>query len=232
MENKTGKPAIPAGRYLKYAIGEIILVVIGILIALQINNWNENRRLQKVKKNIYSIIKTDLKSDINNIDKVFKAMTPRDSVFKKVINKEITKEDYDNCEKCSFILYSYPDITLNSRGITLLENNSTVFDLQNDSLSVEISDFYKYFNTEIGVALTEVEQDYFDNYNYFKNNKPWFGDYINGIKNDELTNYVLNSDDYMNRVRSFYRLFYHSYLGHLKSYKEQAKLMIDKIEME
>jgi hypothetical protein len=41
MENKTGKPILSAGRYFKYAIGEIILVVIGILIALQINNWNE-----------------------------------------------------------------------------------------------------------------------------------------------------------------------------------------------
>ncbi len=41
---KTGKPALPAGRYFKYAIGEIVLVVIGILIALQINNWNENRK--------------------------------------------------------------------------------------------------------------------------------------------------------------------------------------------
>jgi len=36
-KNKTGK-------YLKYAIGEIVLVVIGILIALQINNWNEERK--------------------------------------------------------------------------------------------------------------------------------------------------------------------------------------------
>lgn len=36
-KNKTGK-------YLKYAIGEIVLVVIGILIALSINNWNENRK--------------------------------------------------------------------------------------------------------------------------------------------------------------------------------------------
>ena len=36
MKNETGK-------YLKYAIGEITLVVIGILIALQINNWNQNR---------------------------------------------------------------------------------------------------------------------------------------------------------------------------------------------
>ncbi len=35
-ENKTG-------RYLKYAIGEIVLVMIGILLALQVNNWNQNR---------------------------------------------------------------------------------------------------------------------------------------------------------------------------------------------
>jgi hypothetical protein len=42
-KNKTGK-------YFKYAIGEIVLVVIGTLIALQINNANENRLLNKVKQ--------------------------------------------------------------------------------------------------------------------------------------------------------------------------------------
>jgi hypothetical protein len=46
-KNKTGK-------YFKYAIGEIFLVVLGILIALQINNWNENRKKQ-ILKNEYKI---------------------------------------------------------------------------------------------------------------------------------------------------------------------------------
>ena len=51
------------GKYLKYAIGEIVLVVIGILIALQINNWNEDRLLRHQMKanltNLASAIKQD-----------------------------------------------------------------------------------------------------------------------------------------------------------------------------
>ncbi|PNQ73119.1 hypothetical protein C1T31_09010 [Hanstruepera neustonica] len=55
-ENKTGK-------YLKYAIGEIILVVIGILIALQINNWNNDRNDRKLEKHYLAGLINDLKSD-------------------------------------------------------------------------------------------------------------------------------------------------------------------------
>jgi bacteriorhodopsin len=40
-------------KYLWYAIGEIALVVIGILIALQINNWNESKKQEKNKNTIY-----------------------------------------------------------------------------------------------------------------------------------------------------------------------------------
>jgi len=45
IESSSGsKPASPIGGYTVYAIGEIALVVIGILIALQINNWNEENK--------------------------------------------------------------------------------------------------------------------------------------------------------------------------------------------
>ena len=226
-KNKTGK-------YLKYAIGEIALVVIGILIALQINNWNENRKLQNRMKSVYSIIKTDLVSDIKNIDIVLTNRTFRDSIFKKIINNDMTKEDYLNCEKCSYVLLGFLDLKLNTRGAKLLEENSAVFNSHQDSLSIEISNFYAYFNTEIGVALDEVIIDYEDNYSYFKNNKAWFKDYINKVKSDELINYQLTSSDYLNRVNYFYTLYYESfigesYLGHLRNYKENALLLIEKI---
>jgi hypothetical protein len=59
-ENKTGK-------YFKYAIGEIILVVIGILIALQINNWNEQRKVDREIVKVLSEIRSNLVNDSLNI---------------------------------------------------------------------------------------------------------------------------------------------------------------------
>ncbi|MFC7357695.1 DUF6090 family protein [Jejudonia soesokkakensis] len=53
-------------KYLLYAIGEIILVVIGILIALSINNWNEDRKERAREVNYLKNLKADLVSEINN----------------------------------------------------------------------------------------------------------------------------------------------------------------------
>ena len=50
-------------KYLKYAIGEIILVVIGILIALQINNWNENRKNESTESDYYCKLLDDFELD-------------------------------------------------------------------------------------------------------------------------------------------------------------------------
>ena len=63
-ENKTGKSALPSGRYFKYAIGEIILVVIGILIALQINNWNEDRKLKTEEQEILKSFRGTINEDL------------------------------------------------------------------------------------------------------------------------------------------------------------------------
>jgi len=49
--------------YLLYAIGEIILIVIGILIAVEINNWNESNKSNEDIKNVLSLIKDNLKGD-------------------------------------------------------------------------------------------------------------------------------------------------------------------------
>ena len=51
------------GEYLKYAIGEVILVVIGILIAISIDNWNEQNKNDKSINSHLEILKQNLNED-------------------------------------------------------------------------------------------------------------------------------------------------------------------------
>jgi len=60
-KNKTGK-------YFKYAIGEIVLVVIGILIALSINNWNEKQKLIKNEKELITSLKKEITNNILELE--------------------------------------------------------------------------------------------------------------------------------------------------------------------
>lgn len=57
-------------RYFKYAIGEIILVVIGILIALQVNNWNERQKLNEERLELIGALSSDLTATRRQIEKL------------------------------------------------------------------------------------------------------------------------------------------------------------------
>lgn len=78
MENKTG-------RYFRYAFGEIILVVIGILIALQINNWNENRKNKITEADYYCRILDDFKFNEKLINETSKIATNKIELCKELI---------------------------------------------------------------------------------------------------------------------------------------------------
>ena len=57
-------------KYLSYALGEIILVVIGILIALQINNWNEERLDNNREKITIQNLNTEFKENLRDLDSI------------------------------------------------------------------------------------------------------------------------------------------------------------------
>ena len=129
-------------KYLKYALGEIVLVVIGILIALQINNWNEHRKLQKEEIKILMGIKTDLKSTLIELETALNWNSESVNHIKKI--KTFLKNDlsYDKELDNSFGILPHvyqPFITkttygsLQSLGINII---------QNDSLKNNIIDMY------------------------------------------------------------------------------------------
>jgi hypothetical protein len=219
-------------KYLLYATGEIVLVVVGILIALQFNNWNEERKDEASLRRIHIAVKEDLKIDIASIDELTSSEERRDSIITKILERKITKEDYKSCEYCRRVIVGYPEFDLQLRGLNLLKNNSNQIDIDNEDLSSTILNFYNGINKEIEPVQLMLEEDTNANYFHFKNNVSWFSDYHDMTYNEEFVDYALTSADYYNRVSSFRILYMDVYLRYLNTYKEEALQLIEQIDKE
>ena len=141
-EGKTSK-------YLKYAIGEIILVVIGILIALQINNWNENRKV--IIKEIAYL--TNIKEEIKN-DSIFFTHSWFKNYNEKIkglkIAKEYIQDNYTIKDTIMFIntvsyggKYSNITFGLNSRTYEELVSTGNLSSISSENIRNQIVDYYR-----------------------------------------------------------------------------------------
>jgi len=92
--------------YLKYAVGEIILVVIGILIALSINNWNESRKQSISEKEFITSVKNDLKQDKAFIQQVEVLIEPRIEAY-KVLNSDLPNLYENDRNSLDSIFHNY-----------------------------------------------------------------------------------------------------------------------------
>ena len=131
-KNKTGK-------YLKYAIGEIVLVVIGILIALSINNWNENRKEDNISQEYLKGINNDIIKDLEQIDEVLKEqiisislISNIDNVFMEVFHEPEKHESFFNALDTSQVKYLF------SRGKSYRPRRGTYNSLISDGKSGSI----------------------------------------------------------------------------------------------
>ncbi|MEM9078252.1 MAG: DUF6090 family protein [Bacteroidota bacterium] len=77
-------------KYLFYALGEIILVVIGILLALQINNWNEKRKLEESIVNLFEVLQDELQQNINAANSSIEIGLELDARFRLVFESELS----------------------------------------------------------------------------------------------------------------------------------------------
>ncbi|MCJ7468455.1 MAG: DUF6090 family protein [Maribacter sp.] len=82
-------------KYIKYAIGEIVLVVIGILIALSINNWNESRKQAIAEKEFITGVKIDLEQDKAYIKLVIRQAEKKLMAFELLSKKDPALYDTD-----------------------------------------------------------------------------------------------------------------------------------------
>jgi hypothetical protein len=131
-------------KYLLYALGEIVLVVIGIMIAVAINNSNEDKKLDRLEIKYLTEIKNNLSSDLADIDFNinFNASKLRSNqVVLQYLNREVQVID-----SLDFHLSNLPFSTrtlVNSSGYENLKSKGLEI-ISNDSLRIKITTLYEF----------------------------------------------------------------------------------------
>ncbi len=92
-------------KYMRYAIGEIALVVIGILIALQINNWNDQRKNDIEIENLFTSLEKDLEKNIYEVSGLVNFGYYMDSLAQKWLDRKVDREMILNNSDYSNIIY-------------------------------------------------------------------------------------------------------------------------------
>ena len=221
-KNKTAK-------YFKYAIGEIVLVVIGILIALSINNWNETRKQKESTNSIYVIVKEDLINDISEIDSFLKYYDEvRKPSFETVLNTKLTNEDWLKNPQYISVIDGYRDFSINQRGSELLKNQSILIVNTEQNLASEINLFYNQHIVEIDVAIKELFRENVDiNKNLKKHD--WFSSLLLNKEMEGVIDYLSNNPIAKNEITLYYLVF-DVYAQELRNFRENAKELIVKID--
>jgi aryl carrier-like protein len=127
-ENLPGRQTGKFSKYLLYAVGEIILVVIGILIALSINNWNEGRKNDLKESLLIKNVIEDLRLDSEHISQSLTELDNQVHVVDDLIAKALDSQRTLNYGRIRLVRYS-----TDFRPISQRNHSEAVSNLENES---------------------------------------------------------------------------------------------------
>ncbi|MDX1472161.1 MAG: DUF6090 family protein [Flavobacteriaceae bacterium] len=133
--------------YLLYAIGEIILVMIGILLALQVNNWNENRKNEQEQIVFLNNLKRDLSNDLEQLNKIIFYQTEKLALIEELKAELITTKNFAKIEELFNKNQNTSNFTFfaNTGSYTTAISSGALAKLQPDSLKIAITNLYERF---------------------------------------------------------------------------------------
>ena len=169
-------------KYLLYGIGEIVLVVLGILIALQINNWNNEIQDREKEKYYLNSIKTSIELSQNELQRVIKdakqISSAADTLFLLLTYEKYDLLKGDFLDSLMVTTNDYSQISLNDGGIQEVLNTGSLNIIQNDQIRVMLASWNERIHKirKYEVETKELDYDYNRYLRTYTNSSRWWLD--------------------------------------------------------
>ncbi|MEM6700312.1 MAG: DUF6090 family protein [Bacteroidota bacterium] len=212
--------------YLRYAVSEVFLVVLGILIAVSINNWNEARQQQKLLDNILAVVTNDLESDTLEVGIIVKRYETLEPYFARV-QDSLDREGLKACNICAGLVTSFSNFAIEERGYNLLQNFVDASEEKQDTVVQDIVHFYKTYQGLITIIEESIRDGVNGTLEHWRDKHDWYADFINGQLTEEYWDYVSEDPKYKNRLAHHYLYVYKNYIPVCKSFKKDSEELLE-----
>lgn len=211
------------GKYLLYAIGEIILVVVGILIALNLNIKSRQRISEAKIDAIFGNILQELSSDIYETNRLMKFYEQKDSVFRLVLNNKLTYDDYANPTFGSLFTATsfYDQVVLKHYAFDNLIENIDAIPTKYNDITNQLKILY-ISNLKTVEDFNEVVRENVENNLIEREKYEWYSLEVPVNKNEGMINYFLNDFRYKNKIKNFRMFGIENHLKQSLSYRNRA----------
>lgn len=194
----TGK----TGKYLKYAIGEIALVMIGILLALQVNTWNESKKATtNFNKSLESVF-NDLKVDLVRVQNVIAYYKEIDTIVDKIINGKHSKDDYRKFSALGRIIFTKYEFQVTDMGYNALMKNAENIPVGHEQLLAELNQQYLRTKENVEDRFNGLNNLVTSNHKRYALKYPWFSQ-RDSINIERSVQYYANNPIFKNEVNLF-----------------------------
>jgi hypothetical protein len=210
-------------KYLLYAVGEILLVVVGILIALQVNEYNRERHQREEMSTIYASIADELTSDINLLDTYLPEFHWKNRILTRIVKDGTTAEEWAQNDSLFNSFNSFPDFGISQARFQVLKS-MLPYDEPTRVLNNRIADFYQKFNIMIDVRTVEANLSYNRNISYWEENEAWFAAAIADWNLEPLALHATTNTIFRNKL-TWYRIVFRRLEAGLREYREEAETL-------
>ena len=228
-------------KYMLYAIGEIILVIIGILIALNLNKKAEQKQAEAKVDAILEDVLKELEIDINEGTRLIYGYRLEDSLCSLVLNKKVTLDDYlatgENAWRLRSLVTGWNNYEINDDAYKLLIDNIDVIPDGYNQVVTSLKKLHNKFKPDVVEFNQMVKTLVNRNFDDYQEKFEWYGK-SDSISNMEFINYMLHDFNYINKVKRHqveatwtHRGAIAEYrMGAVIAYKEIAKVLDKSID--
>ncbi|WP_350292623.1 DUF6090 family protein [uncultured Croceitalea sp.] len=206
-------------KYFKYALGEIVLIVIGVLVAVSIDNWNTSGIKEKQLNEIILKMKSDFQEDEKSLQFIREHYMTRKPLFDSIIDSRYSVNAIAKCKECHFLISGHLLFRPNVEGFSSVKRYVQGEDIENQKLLSFIQS-YTILLDELQLMKSNIINDVNGNLIQWRDSYDWFTPFFQGKDNDDYYNYQTNTYEYRNKVAYHYALVYENYLPALQRIRD------------